>query len=116
MPHAVLVGSISIETIFNELEPLFVKEEDMILKTSRKYIEHDKSSILIESIVIEGGIKTEFLTLIGKRDDGIVIRVSPILEVEKITGVKRVLAETAKQIISKYSEMKIDKTNLEAWL
>ncbi|UCH89991.1 MAG: hypothetical protein JSV49_04945 [Thermoplasmata archaeon] len=111
-----LLGHINIETIFNELKPLFKKEGETILKTSKRYIESDNSSILVESMAIEGGNKTDFLTLIGKRDDGIVIRISPLKEVEKTNGLKRILAETAKQIMSNHPEYTVGKTNLNEWL
>lgn len=116
MPHVVLVGEIDLESLFNELEPIFIKEEGNILRTSKSYIENTKGSILIESMTIEDGVKKELFMIIGKRDDGIVIRLSPLMEVEKTTGVKRLLAETAKHILSKHPEYKIGKTNLNEWL
>ena len=116
MPHVVLDGNIDLESIFEELEPLIIKEDNDIIRTSKKYIEGTRASILVESMTIEDGKKSDFLMIIGKRDDGIVIRLSPLLEVEKTTGVKRVLAETAKQIMSKHPEYTVSKTNLNEWL
>jgi hypothetical protein len=116
MPHVVLVGDIKIESLFDELEPLFIKEDNTILRTSKRYAESGKESILVESMAIENGKKNEFLMLIGARDDGIVIRIHPMKDVEKTAGVKRILAETAKNIMSRHPELTVGKTNLDEWL
>lgn len=116
MPHVVLVGEIGIEALFRELEPLFIKEDNTILRTSKRFVDSGKESILIESMAIENDRKNEFLMLIGAREDGVVIRIHPLKDVEKTAGVKRILAETAKSIMSRHPGLKVGKTNLGEWL
>lgn len=116
MPHVVLKGKATIEAIFNKLEPLFIRNNTKILKTSEMYMERGKSSILIESLAIEGKAKTSFLAMISGRQDGVVIRLYPRIEVEKTDGVKKILAEIANNIKAKFPELRIEETNLDEYL
>ena len=116
MPHVVLKGKTTIESIFNKLETLFIRNNTKILKTNEIYMERGKNSILIESIAIEGKAKTSFLAMISGREDGVVIRLYPRIEVEKTNGVKQILAEIANNIKAKFPELKIEETNLAEYL
>ena len=61
MPHVVLTGAIRVDDIFAVLKPVLNRNPKGILKTDAMYINRDKSSILIESLAIEGGKKGVFL-------------------------------------------------------
>lgn len=116
MPHVVLNGRVSIDDIFVKMKPLFIRDGELVLRTTNTYIERGKASILVDALVIQGGKKTSFLALIGGREDGVVIRIHPMLDVEKTDGVKRVLAEIAKQLLGVFPELKQGATNLAEWL
>ncbi|UCF08821.1 MAG: hypothetical protein JSW28_03780 [Thermoplasmata archaeon] len=116
MPHVVLNGEVAIEDLFDKLEPIFKKKENGIIKTQASYLGKDKGSVLIESLAIEPGNKIEFFVLIGKRDDGIVVRLHPIPDIEKTDGVKQVLAEVAKHLRDKFPQLSVGKTNLSEFL
>lgn len=116
MPHVVLNGKTSVEEIFSKLQPLFIRSQDVILKTKEAYLEKNKRDILVDSLAIEKGKKTPFLALISGREDGVVVRLYPTVEVEKTDGVKMVLAELAKQLMQTFPEMHIGETNLQDYL
>ena len=116
MPHVVLTGEISLRVVFETLEPFMIREEKTILKTSGNYINNDESSILVEALSIEEGKKANFLVLLGKRDDGLVIRLYPEIDVEKTDGVKTILAKIADQLLEKFSTLEVGKTNLQEFL
>ncbi|MGD6810948.1 MAG: hypothetical protein ACQCN3_14715 [Candidatus Bathyarchaeia archaeon] len=116
MPHVVLNGKISVEEIFEKLNPLFIRHEYIILRTKETYLEKNKKDILIDSLAIEKGKKTVFLALISGRDDGVVVRLYPQVEVEKTDSVKTVLAELAKQVMQTFPEMQVGETNLQDFL
>jgi hypothetical protein len=116
MPHVVLLGNVEIEDIFRELKPVFIRNKKMILKTSESYLERDKNSILIDSLAIEEDKKTVFLAMISGREDGVVVRLFPKIEVDKTEGVKKMLSELAKQLIAMFPELKIGETNLANYL
>lgn len=116
MPHVVLKGKTTVENIFKKLETLFIRNKAQILKTNEMYLERGKNSILIDSLAIEGKVKTSFLSMISGREDGVVIRLYPRIEVEKTNGVKQILAEIANNIKTKFPELRIEETNLAEYL
>lgn len=117
MPHVVLSGEVNCEKAFDILEDIFVKLPKGILKTTDQYLEKNKKAILIESLAIEEGKKTSFLALLNDREDGLVIRIYPGKDdIEKTDGVKRILAELAKQLLDKFENVTIGKTNLQEFL
>ena len=117
MPHIVINGKIAIQDICNMLKPIFVRQEGRILKTMDVYLSQNNSSILVESLTIENRVKKNFLTLINQREDGVVVRLYPMIEIEKTEGVKTILAKLANQIIESNSEnLKYGKTNISEFL
>ena len=116
MPHVVLKGTTKMFDIFQQLSPIMIRYEKTLLKTSDKYINSNKNSILVESLAIEDGNKIGFLVLIGKREDGLVVRIYPEFAIEKTIGVKKILTGIAKQLLERFSELKIGKTNIQEFL
>ena len=116
LPHVVLNGKAEIENIFKELKPLMIRNENSILKTMDVYLEREKNVILIDSLAIEADKKTVFLAMISGRNDGVVVRLYPKIDVEKTEGVKKILVELAKQLIPTFPELKIGETNLDNYL
>ncbi|MFX0114341.1 MAG: hypothetical protein ACFFB3_07325 [Candidatus Hodarchaeota archaeon] len=112
MPHAVINGEIAVEDIFTRLNPIFIKDNANIVKTKEFYLSRDKNVMLVEIIIIDRSRKTEFIAMISRRDDGVVVRIYPGEDVEKTDGVKRSLAEIAKQLLILFEESKLGKTNL----
>jgi hypothetical protein len=115
LPHVVLKGKASIQNIFEKLEPLFVRDETVILKTGELYLERNKNAILIDSLAIESD-KKSFLAMITGRENGVVVRLYPKQEIEKTDGVKRILAEISKQLVRKFPDFKTAETNLGEYL
>jgi hypothetical protein len=116
LPHVVLNGKASIQNIFEKLEPLFVRDGTDILRTMELYLERSKNAILIDSLAIEANKKKSFLAMITGRENGVVVRLYPKQEIEKTDGVKRILAEIAKQIVRKFPDFKTAETNLGEYL
>lgn len=104
------------QEVFRRLKPVFIKTERGILKATDAYIDRGGRAILVDSLVIEGGEKWRFLMLIGQREDGLVVRLFEVPEVEKTEGVQRVLAEMARQLLGAFPHLKLGETNLERYL
>ena len=116
LPHVVLNGKTIIQNIFEKLEPLFVRDGTDILRTMELYLERSKNAILIDSLAIEANKKKRFLAMITGRENGVVVRLYPKQEIEKTEGVKRILAEIAKQLLRKFPDFKTAETNLGEYL
>ena len=117
LPHIVLNGKTAIENIFKEFKPLMIRNQNSILKTTDIYLEREKNVILIDSLAIEAADKKiVFLAMISGREDGVVVRLYPKVDVEKTEGVKKIIVELAKQLIATFPELKIGETNLDNYL
>jgi hypothetical protein len=116
VPHAVLNGKASIEDVFRELKPLFIRNQNIILKTEEVYLERNRKDILIDSLAIENGKKTLFLAMISGRDGSVVVRLYPNIAVDKTDGIKKILAELAKQLLQTFRELELGETNLDDYL
>ncbi|MFX0208471.1 MAG: hypothetical protein ACFFDT_20980 [Candidatus Hodarchaeota archaeon] len=116
MPHVVVNGKIVVEDLFTHIKPIFLKTDSEIVKTKDFFLSRNKNAILIEMLAIEQGKHIEFLAMVSQRDDGIVVRISPHKDVEKTTGVKRGLAEIAKQTLALFKDSEVGKTNLTQFL
>lgn len=116
MPHVVLNGSIRIDDIFNTLKSVFIRNESGLLKTDTMFMSRDKTDILIEALTIEGGVKRSFFALIGRREEGVVVRIYQGSDVEKTVGVKSILSEIAKQLLGAFPHLTIGETNLLEYL
>jgi hypothetical protein len=95
---------------------LFVRDSSSILRTLAVVIERGSGSVLIECLVIDSQVKTVFLAMVSGREDGLVVRLYPKVEVKKTSCVKQVLAEIAKQLMKTYQELKLGETNLQDYL
>lgn len=76
----------------------------------------NKTSIILESLTIEGGVKKSFFVMIGRRDDGVVVRIYQGSEVEKTVGVKSILSEITKQLLATFPQLVIGEMNLSEYL
>jgi hypothetical protein len=116
MPHVVLTGQVEMEEVFRRLRPVFVKTERGILKATDAYIDRAGRNILVDSLSIEEGEQTRFMMMLSAREDGLVVRLFPGLEVQKTDGVKTVLAETTRQLMRAFPELEVGETNLGKYL
>jgi hypothetical protein len=116
MPHVVLNGNVNLEDIFNKFKGVLIRDEQGILKTDNLYISRDKTAILIESLAIGKGVKNNFLALISRRNDGVVVRIYPDIEVGKTSGIKTILSEISKQLLDAFPQLAIGETNLLEYL
>jgi len=104
------------EEVFRRLKPVFVKTDRGILKATDAYMDRSRRNIIVDSLAIEGGERERFLMLIGHLEDGLVVRLFDVPLVDRTDGVKRVLAETAKQLLEAFPDLEVGETNLERYL
>jgi hypothetical protein len=116
VPHVVLNGNVMVEDVFSKFESLFIRDGSRILRTLDVFLERGGGSFLVECLVVDGSFKASFLAMVSGREDGVVVRLYPKVEVEKTSSVKQVLAEIAKQLLAAFPELKLGETNLQDYL
>ena len=113
IPHVVLTGEVDVQDIFQQLQSLTLRKQQTLIRTQTTYLASDGTAMLIESLAGTPPKLQHFLTLINRRNDGLVIRIYPHSTIDKTSEVKQLLAEVAKQILQSYPHLAIGKTNLQ---
>jgi hypothetical protein len=114
MPHIVISGTLEFENIYKEFEKNIQKiGSKTIIKHTDCFLNKDKNTILINTVVIEDQRSMSFYTMIMKKENQITIRLDPFTDPEKTKAVKESLALIALKILKEGNGLKITKTNLQ---
>jgi hypothetical protein len=105
VPHVVLEsragqpGRIVIDEFASRFEPFVVKDEGLLVKAERLYLERDGRAALVEIVVVERGFTQKFFIHLSPRNGGITVRLDPLTDPEKTAGVRRAIALLARRIV-----------------
>ncbi|MFT5702096.1 MAG: hypothetical protein ACI8ZB_005004 [Desulforhopalus sp.] len=116
MPHIVLEKINSAKAAFDAVKPFATKIDGGILKVVDKYINANEQIALIESLAIENGVNQNFFIQLSQKKSSLTVRLLPMTDPEKTSGVKLIMASIAKQIKDIDSIIEYGKNNLEEFL
>lgn len=116
MPHIVLEKAQSVEKCYNEIEQFVHKMPNGILKITDKYINLNKTSALLESVVVENGKNQNFFIQLSSKGDAVTIRLLPLTDPEKTNGVKTLMGLVAKELKNSNPNISYGKTNLQDFI
>ena len=116
MPHIVLEKINSTKAAFDAVQPFANKIDGGILKVVDKYINANEQTALIESLAIENGVNQNFFVQLSQKKSSLTVRLLPMTDPEKTSGVKLIMASIAKQIKDIDSTIEYGKNNLEDFL
>jgi len=114
MPHVVFDKEIYIESLSVEFKETMLKEP-FLIKLLDVYTNKEKRTALVPAVVIDK-LHQQFLIEISTRKDKTTIRLFPGTDPEKTEGVKMSLGLTAKIIQEMNPNLKITRTNIDAFL
>ncbi len=112
MPNVTILGPVDLRQIIIRRPEMFLRDPDGIKRVSEYYTNTDCSKLLLEALVIEPGKKQQFFFQVNKKGDGAAIRLDPISDAEKTTGVKRLMGQVAFAIKSLFPGTRYGKTNI----
>jgi hypothetical protein len=95
MPHLVLRGKVDVDRVARELEPGVVKWRRAVLKIGDRWCRVDREALLIDGVVVELGRPLHPVAMVAFRDADTVLRLWPVVEVERTQAVQRWLAVIA---------------------
>ena len=110
MPNVTILGPVDLRQIIIRRPEMFLRDPDGIKRVSEYYTNTDCSKLLLEALVIEPGKKQQFFFQVNKKGDGAAIRLDPISDAEKTTGVKRLMGQVAFAIKSLFPGTRYGKT------
>lgn len=100
MPHLVLRGPVDFTRVRKELDLGVVRWGRAVIKTSDLWWRSDGEALLADGVVVELGRPLHPVALVATRDGDTVIRLWPVVEVERTPAVQRWLAVIAKGLQS----------------
>ena len=114
MPHVVFDKEIDLESFSKEFKETMIKEP-FLIKLLDAYTNKEKRVALVPAVAIDK-LHQEFLIEISTRKNKTTIRLFPGTDPEKTDGAKMSLGLTAKIIQESNPNLKITKTNIDAFL
>jgi len=115
LPHVVLEGPITIDGVARTFAPFVARDQDLIIKAERFYREKDARAALVEMVVVEAGHTQKFFIQLSPRESGLTVRLEPLTDPEKTTGVRRALARLAHALCAA-SGASYGRSNIEEYL
>jgi len=98
VPHVILEGPVTLADVVRRHEPFVTREEDLLVKTERLYVDTHGRAALLETLVVDRGHTQKFFILLEERPGGLMVRLEPLTDPEKSPGVKRALGIVAHRI------------------
>ena len=96
MPHLVLTGPLDLDRAASGLDPAVVRWGRSVLKTGGAWVRSDDQALLVEGVVVELSRPLHPVALVARRDGDIVVRLWPIVPVERTRAVQRWLTIVAR--------------------
>jgi len=98
MPHLVLDGSVDLDRTTRELDPGVVRWGRVVIKTGDRWLRGDGEAVLVEGVVVELSRPLHPVVMIAHRDGDTVVRLWPVIEVERTPAVQRWLGVLALEL------------------
>ena len=96
MPHLVLRGSVDLYRAAAEFDLDVIRWGRAVIKSSDLWRRSDDKALLVDGVVVELGRPLHPIALVAARDGDTVVRLWPVVEVERTAAVQRWLAVIAR--------------------
>ncbi len=116
MPHVEVIGGASVQDLHDRFQPRKARDGRAILKATGMYLSHDRQSVLVDCLVIEGYLRQRFYLLVSSRDRGAMVRLLDLASPEKTDGVKRCVIWVSQWLRENRHDSSIGTTNLAGML
>ena len=98
MPHLVLRGTVDFHRVETELDLGVIRWGRAVIKTSDVWKRSDGGALLADGVVVELGRPLHPVALVAVRDGDTVVRLWPVVEVERTPAVQRWLGAIARSL------------------
>jgi len=113
MPHVVIRGPVDLAAYASHFKPLLIRRGGDVLRAERIFVDGQRRTALVESLVIEAGRKLPFYVKISAHDRGsTTLRIDPLTHVERSDGVKELVAALGADVLASTPGADVEVTNL----
>lgn len=96
MPHLVLRGLVDFQAAVAGLDLGVTRWGRAVIKTGDRWRRSDGGALLVDGVVVEFGRPLHPVALVATRDEDTVVRLWPVVEVERTPAVQRWLGAVAR--------------------
>ena len=114
MPHAILNQSVDLNQFYNTFECIHLDKP--IVKVNNIFLDRLKRTALLPSVVVESGVSKRFLIEVNAKDYQTTVRLYPLMDPEKTTGVKISLGLVVNRLLQIFPDVKVTKTNISDFI
>ena len=116
MPHVVIEGPVSLETVFHSFEPISVREGESILKVKDALCNLARTKVLFDCIAVEDRISQSFYIAVTQKGAKTSVHLDALTDPEKNDSIKRLLAILAQNVKSQNAACRYGQHNLHGFL
>ena len=96
MPHLVLRGSVDFHRVADKLDLEVIRWGRAVIKTNDLWRRSDGEALLVDGVVVELGRPLHPVAVLAARNGDTVVRLWPVVEVERTVAVQRWLGVIAR--------------------
>ena len=116
MPHVVIEEAQDLGAALSAVQLSTVRNGDEILRVVDVFLNRAGRTALVDCVVIEQGRSQSFFVQLSQKERQVTVRLLPATDPEKTPGVKRVMAQIARQVREALPGSRFGKTNLQEFL
>lgn len=98
MPHLVLAGPLDWPRIASRVAPVVRRWGRAVLKTEGCWLRQDRTALLLEGVIVEHSRPLHPVALVAPRHGDTIVRLWPLVDVERTPAVQRWLALVARDL------------------
>lgn len=98
MPHLVLAGKVDLTAVAPKLDLDVERWGRAVIKTADIWVRADGDAVLADGVVVELGRPLHPVAMVAHRDGDTVVRLWPVVEVERTPAVQRWLGSIARRL------------------
>lgn len=98
MPHAVLTGRVDLEAAWRGLPSGPWRWDRAVARVEGCFLARASHSLLVATVVVEFGRPLHAVVLVSHHGGDTVVHLWPVVPVERTNGVKRVVAQVAREL------------------
>ncbi|MBK9519411.1 MAG: hypothetical protein IPO09_19140 [Anaeromyxobacter sp.] len=116
LPHVVIEEALDLGIASQGVALSATRAGAEILKVVDLYLNRSGRTALVDCVAVEEGRSQSFFVQLSQKDRQITVRLLPATDPEKTTGVKRLMAHIARQLLAASGGGRFGKTNLQDFL
>lgn len=116
MPHCILQGPLDLSNFQDNFQPASWRDGQTLYRITEIWVPSRRTGVLMESVIVHEGQDRLFFTELTCKDKGLVLRISPMREVERDELLFRFMTGLVNRLLASFPGLEILRHNLGRFL